>query len=326
MMERLTIAVLTFRRPDDLGLLIPLLVEQGGANTTADLAVRVLVVDNDPEGGAEDQVRSFALGASITVDYVNERTPGISAARNRALAESASDRLLVFIDDDERPSATWLTLLLDTWRQRGAVAVVGPVVSEFEIEPEPWIVAGGYFVRRRLTTGTKLDVAGTNNLLLDLEFVRSHNLVFDPAFGLSGGEDTLFTRQIARAGGLMIWCDEAVVLDIVPAARISRRWVTQRALSSGNAWSLTSVTLARSWSQRASTRLSMTVRGAIRIAGGGASVSAGVILRRIDLRARGTRTVLRGVGMVGGAWGYKYMEYGRPNRAKRAPSPSGGPD
>ena len=245
-MAGLTIAVLTFRRPGDLAQVLPLLLEQAVRNSSEALSIRILVVDNDPLGGAEGKVRAIAHGAAVAIHYAHEKSPGISAARNRALSESMDSRLLAFIDDDERPSKDWLALLLGTWRQTAAAAVVGPVVSEFEVEPDPWIVAGGYFVRRRLPTGTMVDVAGTNNLLLDLDFVRQRNILFDPAFGLSGGEDTMFTRQLVRSGGSIVWCDEAVVLDYVPADRISHRWVVLRAMSSGNAWSLTSVKLASS--------------------------------------------------------------------------------
>ena len=316
---RLTIAVLTFRRADDLGQVLPLLDEQAVLNTAAGLAIRILVVDNDPAGGAAAQVRSAALAAATPIDYVNETTPGISAARNRALSESADSRLLVFIDDDERPSKEWLALLLGTWRHSAAAAVVGPVVSEYEVEPDPWVVAGGYFVRRRLPTGTAVQVAGTNNLLLDLDFVRSRNILFDPELGLSGGEDTMFTRQLIRAGGSIVWCDEAIVVDFVPAERVSRRWVVLRRLSSGNAWSITSLKLASSSPARAATRIRLSVLGGIRLGGGGVQVIAGVVARRMGLRARGMKTLARGAGMVSGAWGYKYLEYRRPKSGTRVP-------
>jgi succinoglycan biosynthesis protein ExoM len=317
---RLTIAVLTFRRPDDLWHVLPLLVEQASVNAAPGLAIRILVVDNDPAGSAAERVHSFASRAATAIGYVNETTPGISAARNRALSESVDSRLLVFIDDDERPSKEWLALLLGTWRQTAAAGVVGPVVSEYEVEPDPWIVAGGFFVRRRLPTGTAVQVAGTNNLLLDLDFVRSSNILFDPELGLSGGEDTMFTRQLIRAGGSIIWCDEAVVFDFVPAERISRRWVVLRRLSSGNAWSITSVKLAPSSRARAATRLRLTAIGGIRLGGGGVRVIAGVLTRRMDLRARGVKTLARGAGMVSGAWGYKYLEYRRPEPGKQTRS------
>ncbi|CAJ0557430.1 unnamed protein product, partial [Mesorhabditis spiculigera] len=145
--------------------------------------------------------------------YTN-RLPGIAAARNRALAESVDVDLLVFIDDDERPTSDWLTALLETRIRTGAGGVVGPVVSAFAAPLDPWIADGGFFDRRRLPTGTEVRVAATNNLLLDLRLVRSISLQFDERFSASGGSDSLFTRRYTGAGFTLVWCDEAVVTDV----------------------------------------------------------------------------------------------------------------
>ncbi|WP_423262900.1 glycosyltransferase family 2 protein [Frondihabitans sp. 4ASC-45] len=309
----LTIAVLTFRRPDDLGAILPALVEQA-ASVSGQATARVLVVDNDPAASARDAVTVAGAAADqrgVRIDYVSETEPGIAVARNRALAESSEFDLLVFIDDDERPSATWLADLLALQRERDAAAVVGPVVSAFAHEPDPWITAGEFFVRRRLPTGTAVDVAATNNLLLDLAFIRREGLRFDAELAVHGGEDTLFTRQIVARGGLMLWCAEALVTDVVPPARLTRRWVVLRAFSSGNGWSLTSVMLAPGALARGWVRARLTARGLVRVLGGVARILRGTLLGSIAQRAKGVRTLARGAGMLGGAWGYRYQEYRR---------------
>lgn len=309
----LTIAVLTYRRPDDLEELLPQLVEQCLDPGGTAVAPGVLVVDNDPGASARRIVEEFdlALDPRIDVRYVNETVPGISAARNAALDAAAGSDLLIFIDDDERPSPTWLARLLDTYDRHGADAVVGPVISRYEVEPPRWIVAGRFFERRRLATGTPVDVAATNNLLLDLNRVRELGLRFDLGFGTAGGEDTLFTRELHRRGGTMVWCDEAVVVDVVPASRLTRRWVLLRALSSGNSWSLTSVELATGMLPVTVLRLRLTGQGLLRLAGGIAQFLSGVVTASSRRHARGLRTLARGAGMVLGAVGYRYEEYRR---------------
>ena len=307
----LTIAVLTFRRPDDIAAALPLLVQQ--AATVADRVadVRVLVVDNDAAESARDLVVRFAHGEEdVRVVYVAEHRPGITAARNRALVESGDSDLLVFIDDDERPSDDWLAAHLSVFAEHGAAAVVGPVISRFPSEPDPWIEAGGFFVRRRMPTGSRIDVAATNNLLLDLRVVRSMELRFDEAFGLAGGEDTMFTRTLARHAPL-VWADEAIVYDIVPAERMTRRWVVQRAFSSGNSWSLTSVALAGAGAPRLAARARAAALGGVRVLLGAGRAGAGVIVRDLRHAARGRRTLARGLGMVSGSLGHAYEEYAR---------------
>src|SRR5664279_6229129 len=81
------------------------------------------------------------------VRSVVEPKPGIAAARNRVLDETAAADLLVFIDDDERPTAEWLAHLLETFDRSPGAGVVGPVVSEYEHVPEEWITKGGFFSR-----------------------------------------------------------------------------------------------------------------------------------------------------------------------------------
>src|SRR4051795_12790991 len=92
-----TIAVLPFRRPSELQRLVPLLFEQIQASG---LPFDVLVVDNDPDASAQPVLEELGRPG---LRWVSEKTPGIAAARNRALDESLDHDLLVFIDDDETP-------------------------------------------------------------------------------------------------------------------------------------------------------------------------------------------------------------------------------
>ncbi|MTD12746.1 glycosyltransferase [Nakamurella sp. YIM 132087] len=294
------VAMLTFKRPADLAEALPAVTAQLASVPGSQL----LVVDNDPAGSAGEVVR-----AAAGVRYVLESEPGIAAARNRALDEATEDTLLVFIDDDETPSEGWLRGLVGTWRETGAAAVAGAVVSEYDEEPGEWVAAGRFFDRRRLPTGTAIEVAATNNLLLDMRRVRALGLRFDLRFGISGGSDTLFTRRLTGAGGRMVWNDEAVVVDRVPASRVTREWVLRRAFRSGNSWTRTSLALAGSPAARVRVRIRAVLTGLVRIAGGAAAALLGLVTGRLPRRVRGVRTIVRGAGMLAGAWGVHYREY-----------------
>jgi hypothetical protein len=320
--DGVVVAVLTYRRPEDIALALPRLAAQagtvpvapgqGGPDGPEKPQATVLVIDNDPEASARPTVERLAgtLRPGL-VRYVHEPKPGIAAARNRALREAASSALLVFIDDDEVPSTQWLAQLVGLQRSTGAAAVVGPVISEYEHEPEPWIQAGRFFHRRRLATGTRLDVAATNNLLLDLQQVRALRLAFDERFGLSGGSDTLFTRQLVQRGGSMLWCDEAVVVDRVPSSRLTRGWVLRRALRSGNSAARVDLELAGGAVARLGARGASLGSGSVRLVGGLARRAAGLVSGSVRRQAQGLRTAARGLGMASGAFGYVYSEYRR---------------
>jgi succinoglycan biosynthesis protein ExoM len=299
------IAVLTYRRNDDVLLAIPPLLRE--AATLAPPAT-VLIIDNDPDGGAEAVVASLA---DQGVRYVHEPAPGIAAARNRAIREARA-RVLVFIDDDMHPEKGWLAAMLRTQRDTGAAVVAGPVFAEYEAEPDAWVTAGRFFVRRRLPTGSKLTVAASGNMLLDLPQIASYGVTFDDRFGLLGGSDHLFSRSLAHKGALMVWCDEGITWDRVPASRMSRKWILRRQFRSGNSQILVSLALAESRAQRAAVRVRTTPAGVARVVGGGARCVLGVVTASVVHRALGQRTMRRGMGMLAGAFGHAYVEYARP--------------
>lgn len=302
---RITVGILTFQRPEGLASTLALVLEQVAQVPQAE----VLVVDNDAVPSARGVVEGFRE-AGRPVRYVHEPEPGIVAGRNRALDEAVGD-VLVFLDDDERPSPRWLAALLDAHERFGGAGVVGPVLGEIEGDLDPWIAAGRFFERKRYPTGTVVPLAGTGNLLLDLPTVRRHGIRFDDAFRVSGGSDTAFTRELTAAGGLLFWCDEAPVLDIVPVKRATRRWVLRRAFRSGNSRVRVAVHQASSVGEQLRHRTSGASAGLVRIGGGAARAAAGTLGRRVGHQARGVRAVARGAGMVAGAFGGVYEEYRR---------------
>ena len=306
------IGVPTYLRPDGLRDLLPHLIgHRAEVETAGDYRVKIVVIDNDPQASARAVVTELGHEA---VRYAHEPRPGISAARNRAVDESATADLLVMIDDDELPRPGWLTALLATWRVDRPALVAGLVVPEYDGELDPWIRAGGFFVRRNHATGTSMAAAAANNVLLDLAQVRACGVRYDPAFGLTGGEDTLFSRSLARRGLRLVWCAESVVTDRVPASRMTRRWVLDRAWSHGNSDTMAELALAgdRPGALRR-IRVRQVVRGGLRIGGGAARWVVGAASRSARHRARGLRAMMRGGGMVTGAVGRSFEEYARPS-------------
>ena len=315
-----TIVVPTFRRLDRLPMLLTDLQQQcrdPQVPRARRWRFEVLVVDNDPAGSAVDLVHAVSMTG---VRAVVEPLPGVAAVRNRGLDEADPQGLLVFIDDDERPTSRWLAQLLQTWLDHRPAAVAGRVLPQYEAGAalDPWIEAGRFFVRRTLPTGTRVTVAAANNLLLDVHQVRRRGVRFDEAFGALGGEDSLFSRQLVARGGEIVWCDEGAVLDVVPLARTTRRWVLTRAVSHGNSSGLVDVHLAPSGFARAVVRLRLLVGGVARVFAGLVRAGLGYAMSRSGWQARGARTACRGVGMLAAAGGFGYEEYGRPAATRRA--------
>lgn len=317
------VAILTYKRPEELGLALPLVLRQAFelAQRSSVTTAEVLVVDNDPAMTARVVVERFA---DPRLRYVVEPEAGISAARNRALDEAANSNLLVFIDDDERPQTGWLEALVTTWARTNPAAVMGMVVSQLPANMDPWVRAGSFFWRPTRETGTAISTAATNNLLIDLDQVRTIGLRFDPALGLSGGEDNLFSRQLVMAGGRIVWCHEALVLDFVPSNRTSRRWVLARSWSHGNTSIVTDLRFAENLRVRVRVRILGLSRGLLRISAGIPRWLAGLVLNSYRHQARGLRTAYRGAGMIAGSLGIVYQEYSRAPRRRQLQTNEGG--
>ncbi|MEV0951852.1 glycosyltransferase [Promicromonospora sp. NPDC050249] len=323
--ERLVVAVLTYRRPERIAALVPVLVEQAAdlARRAEGLLVSVLVVDNDAAGtGATAVAEAVARAANRQggadeawpVTTVVEPEPGISAARNRALRASSDQDLLVFVDDDEVPHAGWLHALWATYHGTGAAAVAGPVTSRYATEPDPWVVAGGFYDRAHrsgLRTGTVVASAATNNLLLDLRVVRRAGLVFDPALGLSGGEDTLFTSALTAAGGRIVWCAEAVVSDVVPADRLTRAYLIARTAGLANASARVALLLAPDRGRRTVVRARLLAAGLARGALGALGIAVAAVRSDVGQDAHGRRALARSRGELLATFGKVLLPYAR---------------
>lgn len=314
---RVVVAILTFHRPRELvDLLRHLDRDLDVLNHAVPLiyTANIVVVDNDPKGSAEQPVRALGMDR---VRYVHEPTPGIAAARNRALDEAEGEDLLAFIDDDELPGERWLDLLLATWAATEAAAVPGAVVASYPAPLDSWLIAGRFFARFDLPTGTRVKEAAAGNLLLDMGQIRRLGVRFNEAFGFSGGEDSLFSRQLIMAGGHIVWCNEAFIVDRVPISRMTRTWVLHRSMSHGNTQRLIAQYLAPHPIARVRARCVSIAGGAIRVGAGSLRCALGATLGRKGHHARGLRTVYRGIGMLAAAVGYVYEEYNRDGDHRR---------
>lgn len=295
----LVVAVVTYRRLEPLRSLVPVLLDRmREAEVRHDVSCRLLVVDNDPGGSAAAAMTTLGNGRS---SVVVEPTPGIPAARSRALREAATDQLLVFVDDDEIPEPGWLSALVECWTRCGAAAVSGPVRTVLPPGTDPFIAEGDFYARTHAAgwrTGDVIPVAATNNLLLDLAVVRRLGLDFDDRFRRTGGEDTAFTAGLTAAGERIVWCREATVVEHLLPERRTREVALSRAYSLANSRIVVSLALEPSRWRRGAVQL-RGLGSALRFATRGAAATVdGRVRGDRAAYARGRRDLARARGTV----------------------------
>lgn len=224
-----SICIATYRRADRLAALLKDLAQQSVP------PAEIVVVDNDADGSARETVDRYRQqGASCPVIYAIQPQKNISLTRNRTV-ELASGEWLAFVDDDERAPATWLDGLLATASRCAADGVLAPVVPVVPDTAPVWIRRGAFYDFPRLPTGNVVPVNRLRfgNVLLRGALLRTGKVRFDPAFGLTGGEDNDLLARLVQGGARIVWCDEAIVHEPVEAARLTLRWLLLRGLSGG---------------------------------------------------------------------------------------------
>jgi len=220
-----TIVIPSYRRPAELERAIASVLAQRGV----DAPFEILVVDNDPDGSAAPVVERFARTSAVPVRRVAETRPGISHARNTGVAEAAGRRL-AFLDDDEVVGPDWLARLCQALDRFAADAVVGPVLPRFPDGVEIDAFRRRAYTRdARVPTGTRLLRWNIGNSLFDKARCFVEPEPFLPRLGRTGGEDTVFLRQMTRRGRTMVWCAEAVAWESVPTDRLEPRYLLRRA-------------------------------------------------------------------------------------------------
>ena len=110
---------------------------------------------------------------------------------------------------------------------------LGPVLPQLERNVTPWLDTESFYSRPRHASGTPVprEELRTGNAFLPRELFEQ--VRFDPAFGLSGGEDLDLFSRLRASGVRFSWCDEAVVTELVPAERHRLVWLSSRAFRGG---------------------------------------------------------------------------------------------
>ncbi|MFT3905568.1 MAG: glycosyltransferase family 2 protein [Steroidobacteraceae bacterium] len=229
MSVNLSVCIATYRRTDRLRALL------------ADLACQrllpdeVVIADNDATGSAKPVVDTFvAAGCPFRIVYEIQPERSIPVTRNLTVKLASGD-WLAFVDDDERAPPEWLETLMAAARTHAADGVLAPVEPQVPESAPAWLRKGRFYEWPHLGTGEIVpdSMLRFGNVLLAGAPLRALSGPFDPAFGLSTGEDRDLLARLMGRGAKVIWCDEAQVFEPVEAGRLSLRWLLQRAYSGG---------------------------------------------------------------------------------------------
>jgi len=234
-----SVVIPTFRRLQQVEKTIESVARQVNAEG---VSYEIIVVDNSPEKSAAETVDTLAARYAMPVRYVSEPRQNIALARNAGINQSQGE-FIAMIDDDEWASSTWLDHLVTTIRTYEADVVMGPTIPVYEREPPLWLHGCEMFDRRRdIPTGTVIDYGPSSNFIMRTATCVADDNRFDPEVGRTGGSDTDFFMRLGRAmKRKIVWCNEAVVEEGIPAQRLTLGYLLRRELRSNQIFVRSSV-------------------------------------------------------------------------------------
>lgn len=225
-----SIVIPTYKRPKDIVRALQSVEPQALDHPLCE----IVVVDNDPKHSAKESVDSFIQQSSANITFIHEPNPGVSNARNTALA-AVKGRYVAFLDDDMEACPDWLDGLLKAAKDHKAGLVFGPVKAVMPGTAKSiYTYMSGAFDRIPYDkSGYIEEGVATGGCLVNRQSAPFPTPVFDPSLNQTGGEDDVFFRYLLRRGVKAYWTNDAKCLEHVPENRATLSYVWKRNFAFG---------------------------------------------------------------------------------------------
>lgn len=232
----LSVVVATYDRYDVLVDAIASLLAQD----IAEGVLEIIVVDNSPNQEAAAQFAGRYEGEP-RVNYLFERKPGLSNARNVGIA-NAKAGIVAFIDDDAIAEPGWAGEVLDAFETLGpdAGCVGGRILPKW-VSPQPhWLPDSLLGYLSIVDWGGQRRVLGANEWLAGCNIAFRKEVLlavggFTESLGRIGSgiallsnEDNDMIERVKGAGKSIVFAPAALVYHVIDPARLTRQWFLRR--------------------------------------------------------------------------------------------------
>jgi len=236
----LTVAICTWNRSQSLQHTL-----EGFARIAIPLETdwELLVVNNNCTDRTDEVIRVFE--GRLPVRRIFEKRPGLSHARNRAIAE-ATGNYIIWTDDDVTVCEGWLSAYVDAFRRWPEAAIFGgPIEPWFDGDPPGWLrkiypkVAGVYAARdfgAEAIAFTPHVIPWGANYVIRTREQRAYP--YNPDLGyrpgrMVGWEETEVIQTLLADGANGRWVPHARLKHHVPKARQTTKYLRQHFYNRG---------------------------------------------------------------------------------------------
>lgn len=229
----LTLTFCTYNRADRLDRLVAAIRAQA-----CPVPFEILAVNNNSSDHTPEVLARLAREPGPPLRWVTESTQGIVPARNRAIAESLSSDVMIFIDDDELPHPGLISAAHAAIVGEGAQCAGGRIGVNFEHHRRPewleddllgFLAAVDYGPEPFWITQPSTPV-WTANVAYDMQLFREDpGLRFDKRFDrvgkvIGGGEDAVMFRSLIDRSVRIRYRPDMAVDHLVERQRLTRQY------------------------------------------------------------------------------------------------------
>jgi GT2 family glycosyltransferase len=204
----------------------------------------LLVVDNASTDGTPALLAELARRYAPLMRVTREPRLGLSAARNRGLAEARRE-VAAFLDDDAVPRPGWLARLCEPYSERRIACVGGRIRLHFRSPPPPWLTPALHPALGAFDPGDEpralryghADYPYGGNISFRVADARACG-GFSTRVGLRGAlqlqhEETDLCYRLERAGGEIRYAPDACVDHWIFPERLTPAWFLARHAQGG---------------------------------------------------------------------------------------------
>ncbi|MBN2320623.1 MAG: glycosyltransferase family 2 protein [Acidobacteria bacterium] len=232
-MHSLSFTFCTYNRADRLEKLVSAMRSQ-----ECSIPFEILVINNNSTDHSAEILEKLAQMPGPVLRWVNEPVQGIVSARNRAIAESFHNDVMIFVDDDEIPLPGLLQSAVDCIVKDGAQCVGGRVKIDFSTVLRPkWLTDNLLGFLAEVDYGPEAfwikddsTPVWTANVAYHMELFRQNpQLRFDKNYdrlgkGIGGGSDKRMFLSLLKQGARIRYCPQMAVLHDVEPWRLARSY------------------------------------------------------------------------------------------------------
>ncbi len=234
----LTIVITTYNRISLLRRLLDSLMDQ----TIASEEFEIIVVDNNSTDGTVEWIKKSKLFEARKMQFVQEKTQGVSIARNSGL-KLASGEYISFLDDDVTVRNNWMAAVFQIINKHKPDFFGGVVHPSYEEQPPKWFddkfeIREHYPESGWLPAYTYLSINYVARRAC-LNKIGGFNIDIGPKGAkFQYGEDSDLIARLYQKGYLAYYNREMIVDHFVPKRKMTLSYVLNRKIELGMSYAV----------------------------------------------------------------------------------------